>query len=503
MPEQLGSAPENLIAAVLAQASHAPSTDAVAAVYDERPMSDGESNRRIARIATYRPAVNGAGGNNYTCATGCEIAREGGTFEQQVDALAALPVDTITDKPAEWSRSELERIITRARKEVAQERVNEFDVVIEPDQSQPGGPRIVSADNISDATPECISENWLYRGILTLLAALPGLGKSTVARRHLAELTLQGYFVLFVGPEEPDAVIKRGMESAGADPQKWAIVRIALAPRKGVLQEIDVRGSEEGLRYLADAVEQTGADIVVCDALSDMLPDDANENSNAETRAVLKRLLAVAEQYGFALLGLVHYNKNSKDAGGADDRIISSRAYSALARIIWHILLDPNEKDRRLLLPSKFSYTERPPGQAFRIVGVPYRGNIDDSIAHVEWESEPLDMNADDGLRALASAADTRGKSTRESAQSTITTFLASHQWRDYRDLLLAGQVAGIHTTTFQAAIRDLRSTGEIEVDRIRNPQKIRLTDLPPGREPINKLELGLSQRQPAQIAEA
>jgi hypothetical protein len=86
-------------------------------------------------------------------------------------------------------------------------------------------------------------------------------------------------------------------------------------------------------------------------------------------------------------------------------------------------------------------------------------------------------MNADEGLKALAAAADTRGKSTREHAQSVITTFLESHQPRPYKDLLLAGQVAGINPATFDAAIRDMRKLGEVEVDRARNPQQIRLAE--------------------------
>ncbi|MBC7337361.1 MAG: hypothetical protein H5U01_14000, partial [Clostridia bacterium] len=59
---------------------------------------------------------------------------------------------------------------------------------------------------------------------------------------------------------------------------------------------------------------------------------------------------------------------------------------------------DANDKKRRLFLPGKQNLAEELPGLAFRIVGEP-------PWARVEWEREPVNMTADDGLEAERQAS--------------------------------------------------------------------------------------------------
>ena len=83
--------------------------------------------------------------------------------------------------------------------------------------------------------------------------------------------------------------------------------------------------------------------------------------------------------------------------GKADDQALGSRAFTAIARAVWHLTRDPNDKERRLLLPGKNNLAHEGTGLAFSITGEP---------ARIVWEPEPVEMNADE---ALAAENDERG----------------------------------------------------------------------------------------------
>jgi hypothetical protein len=80
----------------------------------------------------------------------------------------------------------------------------------------------------------------------------------------------------------------------------------------------------------------------------------------------------------------------------ADDLALGSRAFTALARAVWHVSSDPDNKARRLLLPGKNNLAPEGNGLAFSIWGDPPALN---------WESGPVLMNADDCLAAECKAS--------------------------------------------------------------------------------------------------
>ena len=86
--------------------------------------------------------------------------------------------------------------------------------------------------------------------------------------------------------------------------------------------------------------------------------------------------------------------------GNADDLALGSRAFTGLARSVWHLSVDPDDKQRRLLLPGKNNLAEQQQGLAFAISGEP---------ASVHWERDPVDMSADE---ALARENGDKGRST-------------------------------------------------------------------------------------------
>jgi hypothetical protein len=106
-------------------------------------------------------------------------------------------------------------------------------------------------------------------------------------------------------------------------------------------------------------------------------------------RAVLAPIAALAERYGVAVLIVAHRRKSSGDF--ADDLALGSRGFTGIARAVWHLGRDPENKRRRLLLPGKSNLAPEGGGLAFTIEGRP---------PLLLWETQPVDMTADDLLAA-------------------------------------------------------------------------------------------------------
>jgi putative DNA primase/helicase len=85
-----------------------------------------------------------------------------------------------------------------------------------------------------------------------------------------------------------------------------------------------------------------------------------------------------------------------KSAGSiADDLALGSRAFTGIARAVWHLTRDADNKARRLLLPGKNNLAREGDGLAFSIIGEPARNS---------WERDPVAMSADDALAAESQA---------------------------------------------------------------------------------------------------
>jgi hypothetical protein len=152
----------------------------------------------------------------------------------------------------------------------------------------------------------------------------------------------------------------------------------------------DVDAIESALARLADCR------LVIVDPIGSFLGSGTDAHRDNEVRGVLAPIAALAEKYGPAVLVVAHRRKSA--GTNADDTALGSRAFTGIARAVWHLTRDANNKDRRLLLPGKNNLADEGDGLAFSIVGEP---------ARIEWEPDPVNMNADDGLLAESQS---RGK---------------------------------------------------------------------------------------------
>jgi hypothetical protein len=146
------------------------------------------------------------------------------------------------------------------------------------------------------------------------------------------------------------------------------------------------------LDALEDAIQSIpDLRLVVIDPVGSFIGGRTDAHRDNEVRAVLAPVAQLAERYDVAMLIVAHNRKGAST--NADDTTMGSRAFVALARTVWHLIEDPDDKNRRLLLPGKNNLAASQPGLAFSIVGEP---------GAICWEQDPVNLHADDGMAAVA-----------------------------------------------------------------------------------------------------
>ncbi|HEX8915005.1 MAG TPA: AAA family ATPase, partial [Humisphaera sp.] len=264
-----------------------------------------------------------------------------------------------------------------------------------------GGPVLTC---MADVQPRAV--DWLWDGRFalgrqSLIVGVPGGGKSFLTCEMAAHVTTgtpwpdgspcpRGSVLLICAEDDPADTIRPRLDACGADVSKVHILRgVRRVSADGDADEVmfklaDVKELERALRQIRDCL------LVVVDPIGSFLGGGADAHRDNEVRGVLAPLSLLAERYGVAVVLVAHRRKSS--AGSADESTLGSRAFTGLARAVWHLSRDPDDPGRRLLLPGKNNLAAASTGLAFRLVGGP--------TPAVEWEDAPVAMTADDALVA-------------------------------------------------------------------------------------------------------
>jgi RecA-family ATPase len=139
--------------------------------------------------------------------------------------------------------------------------------------------------------------------------------------------------------------------------------------------------------------------LLIVDPIGSFIGGKLDANRDNEVRGVLAPLAALAQRTGVAVLLVAHQRKGT--ATHADDLVMGSRAFTGIARSVWHLLADPEDDKRRLLLAGKNNLAEPAPGLAFTFTGTPTR---------IAWEPDPVTATAADVLAAQATDGERRTK---------------------------------------------------------------------------------------------
>lgn len=288
---------------------------------------------------------------------------------------------------------------------------------------KPGAPVLIL---MSDVEPK--ETRWLWRqrfpsGRLSLLCGRPGEGKSMMTMDMAARVTTgrpwpdggdapMGSVLIITTEDDAAETIRPRLDAHGADATKVRLLagvhRIGHdgKPTTGSFTFEDLKPLQTALASMPDCV------LVIVDPIGSFLGGRVDAHRDNEIRGVLAPLSVLAEQSGAAMLLVAHQRKGAADH--ADDLVLGSRAFTGIARSVLHLLRDPADDARRLLLPGKNNLSAPAPGLAFSIVPNP---------ARVEWEPEPVDTSASEVLAAQHRAGD--GRTERDDAADWLAELLA------------------------------------------------------------------------------
>jgi putative DNA primase/helicase len=198
----------------------------------------------------------------------------------------------------------------------------------------------------------------------------------------------------------------------------------------------DIDALEEVLQQLDDCR------LVVIDPIGSFLGGKIDAHRDNEVRSVLAPVAKLAEKYGPAVMVVAHRRKAASNV--ADDMAMGSRAFTGIARSVWHLSRDTDDKQRRLLLSGKCNLAIAQSGLAFTIGGDP---------ASIRWERDPVEMTADE---ALALESKTKGStSATDEAEDWLRKYLSNGP-RPGKEVQEAAQKDGIKTRSLNQAKANL-----------------------------------------------
>lgn len=258
------------------------------------------------------------------------------------------------------------------------------------------------------------------RGKVTLIGGDPGLGKSMMLTSDEARLTAAGHsVVVFSAEDDAHDTLRPRYDVAGADVKRVIHidgVRHFKDDGSTERHAFNLERDTEKLRTLL--ADHPGVVFVRIDPVTAYL-GRVDSHKNAEVRALLAQLEEIARQFRVAIVVVTHLNKNS--TGPALYRFVGSLAFVAACRLAFVVARDPENADRRLLIPAKANIAADQMGYAFTINGVMHEG-IGQTVAKVEWEPDPINVTLD----RLVQADGTHRRHERERVKDFLKRELAA-----------------------------------------------------------------------------
>jgi hypothetical protein len=247
---------------------------------------------------------------------------------------------------------------------------------------------------------------WLWHGRIpmsriTLLAGPGGLGKSFVSLDLAARISTgamfpdgaeapQGSVILISCEDDPNETIRPRLDAHRADVRRIHLLSGVKVPDENG-DPIEVMFTLQDVAALRATLERVpDCKLIVIDPIGSFLGPKVDSHKDNEVRGVLAPVAKLATEYGAAVLVVAHTRKSAGFT--ADEQVLGSRAFTGLARAVWHVIQDHENEDRRLVLPGKANLSGRSPGLAYAIEGVP---------ARLYWEDEPVNMTADAAMAAV------------------------------------------------------------------------------------------------------
>ena len=275
-------------------------------------------------------------------------------------------------------------------------------------------PIVVNLEDVEPQKVEWLWDNRIPLGKLSLIVGDPGLGKSFLTLYITAQVTtgrpwpddpfkhaiLRGSVIILTAEDDiSDTVLPRLLNHEADVARIRAIQGVTYDdPECEGPHHFNVT---QHLPALEQAIAETPETrLVIIDPITAYL-GKTDSHKNAEVRAALAPLAALAGQHRVAVVGVSHLSKNQGTK--AIYRTMGSLAFTAAARAVWVVSKDRDNPNRRLLTPAKANLSVDPGGLAFSIID----GVVTFEPGRVEITTdEALCPETDDGAGALDEAKD-------------------------------------------------------------------------------------------------
>lgn len=276
-------------------------------------------------------------------------------------------------------------------------------------------------------------------GKITILQGDPGEGKTTLALQIIAALTTGKPVWEVAPPMEPVNVIYQTAEDGLSDTIKPRLVAAGADCSKVMVIDDSDRVLTLDDDRLEQAIEQTGARLVVLDPIQGYIGASVDMHRANEIRPLMYRIAKLAEKYGCAILLIGHMNKNSGEKSSY--RGLGSIDFQAAARSVLVVGRIKDDPTLRVVCPAKSSLAPEGGAVAFRL----------DPEQGFQWAGL-YDISVDELL-----SGSSRGHKLRE-AQSFLKEVLADGQLPQ-TEIEAAAQQAGIRPKTLRNARYELGVT--------------------------------------------
>lgn len=268
--------------------------------------------------------------------------------------------------------------------------------------------------------------NWLWPnriplGTLSLLVGIGGVSKSVLSLYMAAQVstgrpwvdssTLQkpGSTIILSAEDDPGITIVPRLKATEANIDKIFILR----GKKVTLPDGTVGhtflynlSKDMDLIHLDNTLKAVpNPKLVIIDPYTAYM-GGADSNSNTDVRSFLHPLAALAADHNVAIVGITHLNKNQDLA--ADFRILGSVGQQNAARMVWLVVTDPDDFERRYFVWLKGNLAPRHTGLAYHLQNTAIRTDdgYDSNMPVCAFEKEPVTLTAEELL------APRKGKST-------------------------------------------------------------------------------------------
>lgn len=242
--------------------------------------------------------------------------------------------------------------------------------------------------------PESIEWIWdqhIARRKLHLIAGEPGTNKTTLTMALAATITIGGRWPDGSYYKTPQNVVIWSSEDGFEDTLLPRFIanggnREKIFFVNGVKQNGKSKpfNPKKDLSILTSSIKALGnVGMVIVDSIADCTNGDSHKNS--DTRNSLQPLVNAANEYDFALVGVVHFNKGNESTNPLN-RIVGSIGFGGMARIVFASAFDPDEPitHRRFVrIKNNIGMNHGGFKYAIKIDSLPKYPHI--QAAHIEW----------------------------------------------------------------------------------------------------------------------